>query len=333
MKLFGILTAATIAVASIFPASAATLTVYSPQGDQRAIWIKERAKAAGHDITILNAGGGELFDRLMAEKNNPQADVVLGMVDTSMALMKKAALFQAYSPVWATELPAGYNDVDGMVHKFWQTPIVLGYYPDTLGELTPPKSWLDLTKDQYKGKYVIGSTAAQTTRIYLAGMLARFLDENGDVTPAGWDFMTKLYNNAIVVNDGDALLQAYKSKEATITLNWLGGALKQSQDLGLPIKIIDTEGGTPFISEGVAIVAGTKHLVEAKAFIDWFGSKEVMAAYAEKFGQVPALPAALARSPAKVQELAKIVKPQPINWDAIAPKLDAWLQRIELDIR
>ena len=77
-------------------ALAESLTVYSPQGGERGAWIAEQAKAVGHDIELLNAAGGELFDRLIAEKNNPQADVVLGMIDSSMALLKREGLFQAY---------------------------------------------------------------------------------------------------------------------------------------------------------------------------------------------------------------------------------------------
>lgn len=101
----------------------------------------------------------------------------------------------------------------------------------------------------------------------------------------------------------------------------------------MQVKVIDPEGGTPVISEGVAIMAGTDQLEQAKAFVDWFGSADVMASYAEKFGQVPVLPAALAKSPPEVQANAELVKAQPIDWDAIAPKLDGWLQKIELEIR
>ncbi|MBB4276635.1 extracellular solute-binding protein [Rhizobium mongolense] len=333
MKLSLALASAAIALATAFPALADALTIYSPQGGERADWIAEQAKAAGHDIKLLNAGGGELFDRLLAEKNNPQADVVLGMVDTSMALLKNEGLFQPYAPAWAKDLPARYKDAEGMVHKFWQTPIVLAYYPDRLPDAEAPKSWLDLTKDEYQGKYVIGATAGQTTRMYLAGILVRFLDANGEVSDEGWDFLSKLYANGIVANDADSQTEAFKSGRASIDLNWLGGTFKLAKDLGAKVKVIDTDGGTPVISEGVAILAGTDQLVEAKAFVDWWGSPDVMAVYAAKFGQVPVLPEALAKSPPVVQENAKLVKAQPIDWDAIAPKLDEWLQKIELEIR
>jgi len=333
MRLSIAFASAAILVTAAVPALADALTIYSPQGGERGQWIAERAKAAGHDVNLLNAGGGELYDRLVAEKNNPQADVVLGMVDTSMALLKKIGLFQPYSPSWATDLPAQYKDAEGLVHKFWQTPIVLAYYPDRLSDAEVPKSWLDLTKDEYDGKYVIGSTAAQTTRMYLAGILVRFLDPNGEVSDKGWDFLSRFYARGIVANDADSQLEAFKSGRACIDLNWLGGAFKRANDLGAKVQLIDTDGGTPVISEGVAIMAGTDQLDKAKAFVDWWGSADVMAAYAAKFGQAPVLPEALAKSPAIVQENAKLVKAQPIDWDAVAPKLDRWLQKIELEIR
>ena len=326
--------AAAALMLSASPLMAADLIVYSPQGSgDRGLWIAEQAKAAGHDIELVSAGGGELFDRLLAEKNNPQADVVLGLVDTSMALLKSEGMFETYTPAWAEGLPSAYADPDGQVFKFWQTPIVLAYNADALPAAEAPDSWLDLTDDAYKGKYVIGSITWQTTRVYLAGMLARFLDANGEVTDEGWDFMRKLYENAIVVNDGDAKTQAFKSGEATIDLNWFGGAYNFAESVGYNVKLIDTDGGTPFIAEGIAIVKGTDELDDAKAFVDWFGSKEFMAAYAKQFGQTPAHPDAIALSPAEVQKKATLVTPQDIDWDAIAPKLDGWLQTIELEIR
>ena len=314
-------------------AVADSLVVYSPQGGDRAVWIAQQAQAAGHDIAILNAGGGELFDRLIAEKNNPQADVVFGLVDTSMALLKREGLFQAYVPSWADELPDQYRDADGMVHKFWQTPIVLAYNADALSEADAPQGWLDLTDPAYRGKYVIGNLAWQTTRVYLAGILVRFLDERGEVAAEGWDFMRDLYAHAIVVNDGSAKAQAFQSGDAVIDLNWFGGAFRQASQLGYTVELVDTDGGTPFISEGIAIMAGTDQRAEAKAFVDWFGSPAFMGAYAEQFGQAPVHPAALALSPDSVQEDAALVSPQAIDWDTVATKLDAWLQTIELEIR
>ncbi|MFW8642829.1 ABC transporter substrate-binding protein [Rhizobium beringeri] len=74
---------------------------------------------------------------------------------------------------------------EGIVYKFWSTPVVIAYDPDKLAAERAPKSWLDLTRGEYKGKYVIGNTAWQTTRVYLAGILARFLGRQGR-SHSGW---------------------------------------------------------------------------------------------------------------------------------------------------
>ena len=315
-------------------ALAESLTVYSPQGEERAVWITEKAGDAGHDIVMLSAGGGELFDRILAERNNPQADVVLGLIDPAMATLKSESLFQAYVPSWADGLPAVYrDDKDNMVYKFWQTPIVLAYNSDAMSAEEAPESWLDLVEPQYSGKYVIGSTAWQTTKSYLVGMLLPFADENGVVSDEGWEIMRQLFDNAIVVDSGDAKTAAFVNGEAILDLNWFGGVSRLAESAGYEAVMINTEGGTPFISEGIAITAGTDQLSEARAFVDWFGSPEFMAAYAVQFGQVPVHPDAIAASPPDVQSNATLLDPQPIDWDTIAPHIDKWMQKIELEIK
>ncbi|MEE1550382.1 MAG: extracellular solute-binding protein [Nitrospinaceae bacterium] len=320
------------AVAFTAYAQAAPITVYSPQGEERAKWITEQAKAAGHDINILSAGGGELFDRLMAEKANPQADVALGFIDSVMAILKSEGMFQKYVPSWADGLQDVYKGPEGMVHKFWQTPIVLAYNADSLAEADAPAGWLDLIKPQYSKKYMMRSTKSQTTRSFLVGMLVRFTNEKGEVSDEGWEFMRSFYANGVVVNKKQKK-DAFASGEAIIDLNWFGGAKKQSKTLGYKLKMVDTKGGTPFISEGVAILTGTDLLAESKAFVDWFGSPAFMIAYAEKFGQAPVHPDAVAGSPDAVKADAALLTPQPIDWDAVAPKIDGWMQKIELEIR
>lgn len=327
------LLASAMSAVALSTALAAPITVYSPQGEERAVWITEQAKAAGHDITMLSAGGGELFDRLIAEKANPQADVVLGLIDAAMATLKEEGLFQAHIPTWAEGLPEVYKGPDGVVHKFWQTPIVLAYNSDKMTAEDAPASWLDLVKPEYKEKYVIGSTGWQTTKSYLVGVLVRFADENGEISDEGWEFMQNFYDNAIVVDSGDAKTAAFVNGEAVIDLNWFGGVGRQATDVGYTAVMVDTTGGTPFIAEGIAIMDGTDQLDESKKFVDWFGSPEFMSAYASEFGQVPVHPDAIAASPESVQANAKLLTPQPIDWDAVASNIDPWMQRIELEIK
>ena len=121
---------------------------------------------------------------------------------------------------------------------------------------------------------------------------------------------------------------------AVIDLNWFGGAIltrRETSGIRSPSSI--RKGGTPFIADALGIMAGTDQVEQSQAFVDWFGGAEFMAAYAHQFGRVPNLPQALANAPEQVQINAAMVSPQPLDWDAIAPRLDGWLQTIELEIR
>ncbi len=57
-----------------------TLTVYTNSGsDGRGDWLVERAAKDGFKIQYIEAGGAEIQNRLLAEKNAPIADVVYGL--------------------------------------------------------------------------------------------------------------------------------------------------------------------------------------------------------------------------------------------------------------
>lgn len=324
--------AATLVSAISCSAFAASLTVYSPQGEDNVVWIKEQAAISGHDVEFLRAGGGDLFARLMAEKNNPQADVVLGMNNTSMARLKAEGMFQKHIPSWAEGLPEQYRGKQGMVHNFWQTPIVIAYNAAHLNGEESPKSWTDLPS-KFSGQYVIGSIKWGTTRVILSGLLSRFADENGNVSDEGWAFMQEFYDNALQIESGEERLAALTKGDVFIDTNWFGGAFRAADKVGYNPILVDAEGGSPIVSEGIAVMAATDSASEAKAFVDWFGSPKFMAAYAEKFGQMPAHPEAIANSPQKVKNDATLISAQPIDWDVVAKNLDGWLQKIELEIK
>lgn len=313
-----------------------TIVVYSPQGDElRGTWIKDKAKAElGLDIQFLCAGGGELSDRLVAEKNNPQADVVMGLAQTAMYKLKTEDILDVYEPAWVKGLPEVYRDKDGYFNSFWQTPIVIAYNPEFLSSDKAPKGWEDLNKPEYNGLYGIGATSAQTTRTYLVGMLWQYYDaETGDISQEGWDFLSQVYENAGTLPSSDAdIWKAFKDGELPILLWWYGGVVSNCEKNQIPVEYVKPESGTPVVAEAIGLVKGGKSQDGGKKFIDWFGSAEVMAAYAKEFGQAPASPEAIALCPEEVKENATMFTAQNIDWEVAAQNLDKWLEKIELEI-
>ena len=185
--------------------------------------LEAAARELDFDIEILTLGGGELSDRLLAEARNPQADVVFGLVPLSMHQLKNANILAPYTPSWAEGLPAAYRDAEHYFHSFWQTPIVLAYNSDAMSASEAPKSWLDLSGDAYAGRYAVGSTAWQTVRTYLAGIIWRYYDAaSGEVAEEGWDFLRTFYENARDYPAGDAYYQEAAAGTMPLILNWFG---------------------------------------------------------------------------------------------------------------
>lgn len=315
--------------------AAGKLTIYSPQADtDRGPWISEKIKDdLGIEVNFLCANGGELSERLMAEKANPQADVVLGLVQTAMYQLKGEDILTAYVPSWAEGLPEVYKEKEGYFHSFWQTPIVISYNKDFVSN--PPASWQDLIKPEYKELYNIGATSSQTVRTYIVGMLWPYYDaQSGELSEEGWEFLRAAFENARTLPTGSDtdVWALMKSGEMPIQLNWFGGIKAKSELNEIPVGYVTPAEGTPIVAEAIGIVKGSKNEELAKKFVDWWGSAETMAAYAEEFGQAPAHPDAIALCPDVVKTDAEMFKAQEIDWEAVSGHIDAWFEKIELEI-
>lgn len=315
--------------------SKAVLTVYSPQADaERGPWIEEQAEAAlGFEIDFLCANGGELTERLIAERSNPQADVIMGLVQTAMYQLKAENLLEPYTPTWTDGLPQAYKDPEGYFYSFWQTPIIICYNPIYVNN--PPSDWLSLIQPQYKDKFIIGATTAQTTRTYILGILSHFYDaKTGDITNEGWDFMRKFYANANGMPVASTSDQWAMMKDGTlpIMLQWYGGTKNNSKKNNVRVEYVKPAGGTPVVAEGIGLIKGSKNVDKAKAFIEWWGKPETMAAYAAQFGQAPAHPQAIAMCPADVKADAEMFIAQPLDYANFSKKMEAWFTKMELEI-
>ncbi len=310
--------------------------VYSPQGEDDVSYIQQAAeKQFDFPINILRVdGGGALADRLVAEKGNPQVDAVFGITQLAMEQLKREGVFEKFTPKWAAMLPPAFKDKEGYYYGFWQTPIVLAYNADITRPNQIPKSWLDLIKPEYKDKYTLGGTAAQTARVYLAGMMWRFFDRgSGDMSQAGWDFVEALYQNAMPTPaTGEEIYTMLGNGELLLYPHWYGGVVKSAKLIGnYTPGFINTEGGTPVVSESFAITPLGAKNPNALAFIDWFGSVDFQAQMARDLGKAPAIPEALDKAPREIKASMSQFDIQDVNWSKIAPHLNDWMTRIELE--
>jgi len=327
---------ACFAAASLIGAShaaAESLVVYSPQSAEQLAaveaYVEERVD---FDVQFVNLGGGAVYDRVLAERNNPQADVIFGLIDFLTAGLKLEGVLAPYTLAAIEGLPEAYRDPDGYFYGYRQTPITVSYNADLLAAADAPTSWEELADPKWEGKFMIGALTWQTTRAILAGLFTRQLDAEGNMTEEGWDWFERFYANAVIFEDGMNRAEMLATGKNVVSLNHFQGVQVDANNGGFAYAHVKTAGGTPIVVERNAILAGTDKMAEALAFLEIVQSVDFQVWSAEKFGVIPVHPEAIARAPEAVRASASLFDRQPIDWDLMARNLDGWLERIQLEL-
>jgi iron(III) transport system substrate-binding protein len=313
------------------------LIVYTnANSDGRGEWWIEQAKQAGFEIEIVGAGGADLTNRLIAEKNNPIADVVFGLNNIFYENLKKEGVITKYVPSWASQVGENLNDPEGYYHGLVKQAIMIGYNEAEYTPETAPKSWQDLyTNEAFKGKYEAPTNLGRaTSRLVVAGILMPYMDENGDlgISEEGWNELKKLFDNGQPMVEGEDLYANMAAGKIGIGTVVSGEKFKREQEYGVKIGVVGPEGGVPMVVEHIAVVNGTKKQDTVERFIDWFGSAEIQGKFAAEFSAMPVIPEAADQAPAHIKELFGSMKAQPLDWSFIAEHIDLWAEKIELQI-
>ncbi|MGB8453529.1 MAG: extracellular solute-binding protein [Anaerocolumna sp.] len=312
------------------------LVIYSNSvSDGRGDWLKERALQDGFKIEYVDAGGGDIQNRLVAEKNSPVADVVFGLNNMYFENLKSQDLLEKYIPSWAGETETGISDKDDYFHATVKQYIFLIYNSDKYTPETAPEDWPDLwEKEELHGIYQLpdglGGASIQTI---LAGILVRYQDPNGElgVSEDGWKAMEQFFKYSTKLATGEDLYAKLASGESPITLMWSSGIAAREEQYGIKAGIVNPEIGIPTIFEQVGIVKGSKKLDEAKRFVDWFGSVEIQGEWSKQFSTIPVNKGAMDQVSEENKQMNDTYKTQDIDWSFVAKYMNDWVEKIELD--
>ncbi len=151
-KLIGLFALALMAFALRTPAQAADVVCYNcpPQWADWASMLKAIKKDLGYDIPFDNKNSGQTLSQLLAEKNNPVADIAYYGVNFGMKA-KAAGVVENYKPKGWADVPAGIKDPDGAWTAIHSGTLGLFVNKDALGGKPVPACWKDLLKPEYKG--------------------------------------------------------------------------------------------------------------------------------------------------------------------------------------
>jgi putative spermidine/putrescine transport system substrate-binding protein len=192
--------AATALVAMRASAQAADVICYNcpPQWADFASMLKAIKTDLGYDIPFDNKNSGQALSQLIAEKQNPVADVVYYGVNFGIKA-KAEGVIEPYRPAKWDEVAAGLKDADGAWTTIHSGTLGLFVNVEALGGKAVPACWKDLLKPDYKG--MVGYLDPSSAAVGYVGAVAVNIALGGsdsDFSPAV-KFFADLHKNQPIV--------------------------------------------------------------------------------------------------------------------------------------
>ncbi|MEO5843796.1 MAG: extracellular solute-binding protein, partial [Caldimonas sp.] len=168
-SLKAVLGAVLVAVAAGAAAQKTQLTVYTAlETDQLKAYEAGFTRVNPNiEIKWVRDSTGVITAKLLAEKANPQADVVMGVAASSLALLDSQGMLVPYAPINLDAIMAAYRDKKSPPAWFgmdvWGATICFNTVEAQKKGIPKPETWKDLTKPIYKGQVVMPNPASSGT--------------------------------------------------------------------------------------------------------------------------------------------------------------------------
>ena len=222
-------------------------------------------------VTLIAVGdAGQVLNRVILEKDHPQADVVVGIDNNYLAKALKFDILEPYRSKNLSELPQELV-FDESLHL---TPFEYGFIAfvyDSEKVETPPAGLSDLTDPAWEGKVILEDPRTSSPGVSLLLWTIAVFGEEGYL-----EFWEKLKPSILTVTKGwDTAYGMFTSGEAPIVLSYATS----------PAYHVEVEQSTRYLAaemeegfyrqiEGMGIVKGARHRVLAEKFIDYVLTEE-----------------------------------------------------------
>jgi len=260
--------------------AAEEVTVYTAFETDILAKYKNAFESENPDIRIkwVRDSTGIMTAKLLAEKNNPRAEVVWGLAGSSMALLKEEGILQSYTPQGVDALRSNLNDPQSSQAWYGNDAFFNAVcFNEAVAKqlnLPAPQSWEDLTKPIYKDHIAMPNPASSGTG-YM--QVSAWLQNMGE--DQAWNYMQKLDKNiAHYTHSGSKPCVQAGMGEVAIGISMASrGAKLKTQ--GAPLAVI-TPAGIGWESEAVGLVKSSE---AAKRVVDWSISKAANELYIEMY--------------------------------------------------
>ena len=268
------------ALALALPALAGEITVYTAYEEDEIADYVAAAEAAMPDlkVNVLRLSTGTLAARLIAEAQNPQADMVWGQAITATMDPQILDQLEPYAAKGVEVLDARYRDADNR----WFAPTgYMGTFcvnTERLAAkgLTMPKSWKDLEDPGFKDEILMPDpTSSGTGYLHVISLL------QGLGAEEGWAQLERVDKNiAQYTSSGSKPCKSARAGEYTVGISLAITGI-QSIEAGYPLAVVFPEEGTGYELEAAGMMKASKNKEDVKRFMDWLLTADAASHYSQ----------------------------------------------------
>jgi iron(III) transport system substrate-binding protein len=269
----------------------------------KALYDTEESKSTG------------VMNRLIAEKNNPQADVYWANEVVRAEVLKQKGISSTYVSPNAVGIPAAFKDPEGYWSGFSARARILLVKKGLEPKPISISAYID---PRCRTKAVIASPVFGTTTDYMAAL---FLLWGTDRAQA---FMNQMKENQVKISSSNGesadLVSSGEFDFSLVDSDDAVNRIKQGKPVAMIIPDQEKDGvGSLILPNAVVLIKSSPHPEQAKKLIDYLLSKETerKLAFAE-CAQIPLHPGV--ETPPEVPRLEKI-KVMNVNYAAMAKKM------------
>lgn len=269
----------------------------------KAVFDTEEAKSTG------------VMNRLLAEKNNPQADVYWANEPVRADVLRQQGISTTFKPANAGQIPEQFKDAQGYWTGFSARARLLVV---NRAAKTKPASVLAYVDPKAKGKAVIANPLFGTTTAQMAALFALWGDEKGKQFLAGLKanqvkLSTSNGESADFVGSGEFEFALVDSDDAVDRIRH-----------GKPIDIVypdqgEGEVGVLIVPNAVALIRGGPNPDNGRKLIEYLVSRETERKLAvADCAQIPLNPGV---TPPKELKPIEQIRTMKVNYADLAARL------------
>ncbi len=244
----------------------------------------------GIPVEFLRASTGELVNRVISEKDDPQADILLGGATNYHIQLNKADALEPYESPLAKNVPSYAKSADNTYTGFCVLTLGIGINKGRFAEKFPgkkiPATWDDLLDQDFKGEIVLTNPVASSTAyLFVQNQLQRLGWDKG------WDY---LFSLAPLVgqfpDSGSAPAKLLGTGEYAIGVAYIH-ALTKYKAQGFDI-VTCSPAQTAGDVDCISVIKNARNPAAAKKFVDFILDKEAQELMTSIDFTVPVNPAA-----------------------------------------